>query len=69
MAEQDLFKIQRRKAQDMVPVATVKKVGFKKLLKTMDPRYELPVATTLHEKHCHKRTLKSDRALLTGSLT
>lgn len=28
-----------------------------------------PVATTLHEKHCHKCTLKSDRALLTGSLT
>ncbi|CAM4568501.1 unnamed protein product [Leuciscus chuanchicus] len=29
-------------AKDMVPVATVEQVGFKKLLKTMDPRYELP---------------------------
>lgn len=29
-------------AKDMVPIATVKQVGFKKLLKTMDPRYELP---------------------------
>ncbi|ROL46911.1 Zinc finger BED domain-containing protein 1 [Anabarilius grahami] len=26
----------------MVPVATVEQVGFQKLLKTMDPRYELP---------------------------
>ncbi|XP_069395198.1 E3 SUMO-protein ligase ZBED1-like [Paralichthys olivaceus] len=26
----------------MVPIATVEQVGFKKLLKTMDPRYELP---------------------------
>ena len=26
----------------MVPVATVEQVGFKQLLKTMDPRYELP---------------------------
>ena len=29
-------------AKDMVPVATVEQDGFKKLLKTMDPRYELP---------------------------
>ncbi|XP_042609782.1 zinc finger BED domain-containing protein 4-like [Cyprinus carpio] len=29
-------------AKDMVPVATVEQVGFQKLLKTMDPRYELP---------------------------
>ena len=28
-----------------------------------------PVATTLHEKHCHRCTLKSGRALLTSSLT
>ncbi|KAA8592005.1 hypothetical protein FQN60_017379 [Etheostoma spectabile] len=26
----------------MAPIATVEQVGFKKLLKTMDPRYELP---------------------------
>lgn len=29
-------------AKDMVPVAIVEQVGFKNLLKTMDPRYELP---------------------------
>lgn len=29
-------------AKDMVPVATVEQFGFQKLLKTMDPRYELP---------------------------
>lgn len=29
-------------AKDMVPVAIVEQVGFKNLLKTMYPRYELP---------------------------
>ncbi|XP_063763471.1 E3 SUMO-protein ligase ZBED1-like [Eleginops maclovinus] len=29
-------------AKDMVPVATVEQVGFKELIKKLDPRYELP---------------------------
>jgi len=29
-------------AKDMVPVANMEQVGFKKLLKTMDLRYDLP---------------------------
>ena len=29
-------------AKDMVPLNTVEKGGFKQMIKTLDPRYELP---------------------------
>ncbi|KAA8587504.1 hypothetical protein FQN60_016366 [Etheostoma spectabile] len=44
-------------AKDKVPAATVEQVRFKNLLKTMDPRYELPSLTKLL---CMKSTATND---------
>ncbi|KAL1269182.1 hypothetical protein QQF64_031471 [Cirrhinus molitorella] len=55
-----------KKLKNMVPIATVEKDGFKTLLKTTDPRYELPnrkyfASEILPQKYSEVRGKLSER--------
>ena len=47
-------------AKDMMPIYSAEKEGFRQLLQSFDPQYELPSRKYVLLQHCHPQTLHAD---------